>query len=254
MELGGLLLIGAASLVAGAINAAAGGGTLITFPALLAAGLSPIAANMTSSIGMLAGTLGGAWSYRAELRRQRRRFLGNAPFAAAGGALGAVLLLVTPPETFSTMVPWLVLAAAALFAAQPLIARWMGRDQRDAFDPDATGGWASKASFVLLGVYGAYFGAGIGVLMLAVLGLLVHDSLQHHNALKNILSAVINATGVLILAFSPLVHWGVVLVMLVCSLGGGLAGGWLSRRVPSWVLRVVVIVFAVSVALAMLLA
>jgi len=105
-----------------------------------------------------------------------------------------------------------------------------------------------------IGAYGSYFGAGIGVMMLAMLGLLIHDSLQHHNALKNVMAAVINGTGALILAFSPLVHWGVVLVMLVSSLVGGLAGGWLSRRVPSWALRVVVIAFALVVALSMLLA
>ena len=107
---------------------------------------------------------------------------------------------------------------------------------------------------MLIGVYGAYFGAGIGVMMLAMLGLLIHDSLQHHNALKNIMAAVINGTGALILAFSPLIHWGVVALMLGCSLVGGLAGGWLSRRVPSWLLRIVVIAFALAVALTMLLA
>lgn len=253
MELPGYLLIALASIGAGAINAAAGGGTLITFPAMLAAGMSPLAANMTSSIGLLLGTVGGAWSYRQELRRQRRRFLVNAPFAAVGGAIGAVLLLLTPSDAFTAIVPWLVLAAAALFAAQPLVARQLGRSADDPFAVDATGGWAAKAAFVGIGVYGSYFGAGIGVMMLAMLGLLIHDSLQHHNALKNVMAAVINGTGALILAFSPLVHWGVVLVMLASSLVGGLAGGWLSRRVPSWALRVVVIAFALVVALSMLL-
>jgi uncharacterized protein len=254
VELPGYLLIALASIGAGAINAAAGGGTLITFPAMLAAGMSPLAANMTSSIGLLLGTVGGAWSYRQELRRQRHRFLVNAPFAAVGGAIGAVLLLLTPSDAFTAIVPWLVLAAAALFAVQPLVARQLGRSADDPFAVDATGGWAAKAAFVGIGVYGSYFGAGIGVMMLAMLGLLIHDSLQHHNALKNVMAAVINGTGALILAFSPLVHWGVVLVMLASSLVGGLAGGWLSRRVPSWALRVVVIAFAVVVALSMLLA
>lgn len=253
MELPGYLLIAVASIGAGAINAAAGGGTLITFPAMLAAGMSPLAANMTSSIGLLLGTVGGAWSYREELRRQRRRFLVNAPFAAVGGAIGAVLLLLTPSDAFTAIVPWLVLAAAALFAAQPIVARQLGRSADDPFAVEATGGWAAKAAFVGIGVYGSYFGAGIGVMMLAMLGLLIHDSLQHHNALKNVMAAVINGTGAVILAFSPLVHWGVVLVMLASSLVGGLAGGWLSRRVPSWALRVVVIAFALVVALSMLL-
>jgi uncharacterized membrane protein YfcA len=150
-------------------------------------------------------------------------------------------------------VPWLVLAAAALFAAQPLVARRLGRSADDPFAVDSTGGWVAKAAFVGIGVYGSYFGAGIGVMMLAMLGLLIHDSLHHHNALKNVMAAVINGTGAVILAFSPLVHWGVVLVMLASSLVGGLAGGWLSRRVPSWVLRVLVIAFALVVGLSMLL-
>lgn len=253
MELPGYLLIALASVGAGAINAAAGGGTLITFPAMLAAGMSPLAANMTSSIGLLLGTVGGAWSYRQELRRQRRRFVANAPFAAGGGAIGAVLLLLTPSDSFTAIVPWLVLAAAALFAAQPLVARRLGRSADDPFAVESAGGWAAKAAFVGIGVYGSYFGAGIGVMMLAMLGLLIHDSLQHHNALKNVMAAVINGTGAVILAFSPLVHWGVVLVMLASSLVGGLAGGWLSRRVRSWVLRVLVIAFALVVGLSMLL-
>ncbi|MFA4841703.1 MAG: sulfite exporter TauE/SafE family protein [Agrococcus sp.] len=253
MELPGYLLIALASIGAGAINAAAGGGTLITFPAMLAAGMSPLAANMTSSIGLLLGTVGGAWSYRQELSRQRRRFLANAPFAAVGGAIGAVLLLLTPSDAFTAIVPWLVLTAAALFAAQPLVAKQLGRSADDPFAVDATGGWAAKAAFVGIGVYGSYFGAGIGVMMLAMLGLLIHDSLQHHNALKNVMAAVINGTGAVILASSPLVHWGVVIMMLAGSLLGGITGGWLSRRVPSWALRVVVIAVALVVALSMLL-
>jgi len=253
VELPGYLLIALASIGAGAINAAAGGGTLITFPAMLAAGMSPLAANMTSSIGLLLGTVGGAWSYRQELSRQRRRFLANAPFAAVGGAIGAVLLLLTPSDAFTAIVPWLVLTAAALFAAQPLVAKQLGRSADDPFAVDATGGWAAKAAFVGIGVYGSYFGAGIGVMMLAMLGLLIHDSLQHHNALKNVMAAVINGTGAVILASSPLVHWGVVIMMLAGSLLGGITGGWLSRRVPSWALRVVVIAVALVVALSMLL-
>ncbi|MCH1882139.1 sulfite exporter TauE/SafE family protein [Agrococcus sp. ARC_14] len=253
MEPGGFLLIALASMGAGAINAAAGGGTLITFPAMLAAGMTPLAANITSSVGLLAGSLGGAWSYRAELRSRRRRFLANAPFAAVGGLVGAALLLLTPSDSFTAIVPWLVLTAACLFALQPLVTRIVRRNAEGEPDPEATGGWPVRLAFLAIGVYGSYFGAGIGVMMLAVLGVVIHDSLQHHNALKNLTALVVNGSGVLILAFSPLVHWGVVAIMLAGSLVGGVAGGWLSRRVPSWALRALVIGFALWVGLSMLL-
>lgn len=221
---------------------------------MLAAGMSPLAANITSSIGLLTGTIGGALSHRAELAGQRRRFLWNMPFALAGGATGAVLLLVTPSDAFTRIVPWLVLLAAALFAVQPLVAKRLGRQPVDEAGTTGRGGWGTRAAFFGIGVYGSYFGAGIGVMMLAMLGLLLHDHLRRHNALKNVMAAVINGTGALILAFSPLVHWGVVAIMLASALVGGLAGGWLARRVPSWLLRLVVIVFALAVGISLLLA
>ncbi|GAA3606438.1 sulfite exporter TauE/SafE family protein [Agrococcus terreus] len=253
MELSGYLLVALAAVGAGAINAAAGGGTLITFPAMLAAGMSPLAANITSSVGLLAGSFGGAYAYRAELRARRRRFLVNAPWAAVGGILGAILLLVTPSDSFTAIVPWLVLTAAALFALQPLVTRVVRERSAGEPDPEATGGWGVRIAFLGIGVYGAYFGAGIGIMMLAVLGVVIHDTLQHHNGLKNLTALVVNGSGVLVLAFSPLVHWGVAGIMLAGSLLGGIIGGRVARRIPSWVLRVVVIGFALAVALSMLL-
>lgn len=253
MELPQLLLIAAASVGAGAINAAAGGGTLITFPAMLAAGMSPLSANVTSAIGILPGSVGGAWSYRQEVRTQRRRFLGNVPFAVVGSILGATLLLVTPADSFERIVPFLVLLAAVMFALQQPINRFLRRHEGDSeFEPDTPGGWNTRVGFFLIGVYGSYFGAGIGVMMLAMLGFLVHDSLQRHNGLKNIMSVVINGIGVAIFAFSPHVNWLVVAIMVPASLLGGLAGGWLSRLVPTWMLRCIVITFALAVAGSML--
>lgn len=253
MDVPQLLLIGAASVGAGAINAAAGGGTLITFPAMLAAGMSPIAANVTSTIGIYPGTLGGSWSYRREVVVQRRRLIANLPWAVAGSIGGAALLLLTPPDSFETIVPYLVLLAGLLFAAQPLLQRWLrGQQASAAFDSDTTGGWPAKVIFCLVGVYGSYFGAGMGVMMLAVFGLLVHDALQRINGLKNVMAAAVNGVGALIFAFSAHVDWLVVAIMVPASLLGGLAGGWLARRVPTWLLRSIVIAFALAVASTML--
>lgn len=253
MEWPQLLLVAVASVGAGAINAAAGGGTLVTFPALLAAGLSPIAANVTSTIGIFPGTIGGTWSYRREVRVQRARLIANVPFAIAGSIAGAVLLLVTPPDSFEAIVPYLVLLAAGLFAAQPMLQRFLRRHEGDAaFSSDTTGGWGARLTFMLVGVYGSYFGAGIGVMMLAVFGLLVHDSLQRINGMKNLMAAAVNGVGCLIFAFSPHVDWLVVAIMVPASLLGGLGGGWLARRVPSWVLRTIVIAFALAVTVTML--
>lgn len=252
MELSGYLIIVLAAFGAGAINAAAGGGTLITFPAMLAAGMSPLAANVTSSVGLLAGSFGGALAYKDELRARRRRFLSNAPWAAAGGITGAVLLLLTPSDAFTAIVPWLVLLAAALFAVQPLVTKVARRHSAEEFDPDATGGVPVHIAFFGIGVYGAYFGAGIGIMMLAVLGVMIVDTLQHHNAIKNLTALVVNSSGVLVLAFSPLVNWPVAGLMLVGSLLGGLLGGRIARRIPSWLLRIIVISFALAVALSML--
>lgn len=243
------LLTAGAGLVAGAVNAAAGGGTLISFPALLAAGLSPVAANITSSVGLLAGYLGGSVAYRRELEKQRDRVRALALPAVLGGLVGAVLLLRTPDESFRAVVPYLVLASCALLAAQPWLSRRL---------PDRTAGEGGvsvvvRVSVGLAAVYGSYFGGGLGVILLALLGILLTDGLQPLNALKGLLSLLINVVGVAVFVLSGQVAWLFALVLGVSAYAGATVGVGVARRLPPAVLRGAVVVFGAAVGLILLL-
>ena len=269
------VLVALAGVVAGAVNAIAGGGTLVTFPALLAVGLPPVTANITSSVGLLAGYAGGTVGYRRELAGQGPRVRALAAAAVIGGVAGAVVLLVTPADAFRTAVPFLVLAACALLAVQPRLARAVAaRRERIAPRPEGpeppagTGGvvaaeravgapptplgWGVRAGVLVASVYGSYFGAGLGVLLLGVLGVLVADDLQRLNALKGLLSLVVNLVGVAVFVFSGRVDWPVALVVAVAAWVGGLLGVRVARVLPARVLRVLVVTLGVVVAVILL--
>jgi len=254
-------LVAGAGLLAGAVNAVAGGGTLISFPALLAAGLPAVSANTTSSVGLLAGYVGGSVGYRRELADQGPRIRALAVVSVLGGIAGAVLLLVTPADAFRSLVPYLVLLSCALLAAQPRLSAFVKR-RRERTGPD-DGGPAEPAPrhdispLVLVGVglssvYGSYFGAGLGVLLLAVLGVLLQDGLQRLNALKGLLSLIVNLVGVLIFAVTGTVDWAFAGVLAVSALAGGYFGVGIARRVPPNALRAAVVVFGTIVAVALL--
>ena len=275
MSLLGWVLVALAGAVAGAVNAIAGGGTLVTFPALLAAGLPPISANITSSVGLLAGSAGGSVGYRRELAGQGPRVRALAAAAVIGGVAGAVVLLVTPADAFRTAVPFLVLAACALLAVQPRLARAVAaRRERTAprpagpEPPAGTGGvvaaeravgapptplgWGVRAGVLVASVYGSYFGAGLGVLLLGVLGVLVADDLQRLNALKGLLSLVVNLVGVAVFVFSGRVDWPVAVVLAVAAWVGGLLGVRVARVLPARVLRTLVVTLGIVVAVVLL--
>jgi uncharacterized membrane protein YfcA len=242
------LLILAAGVVAGAVNAIAGGGTLISFPALLAAGLSPITANITSSVGLLAGYASGSMAYRDELRGQPARVRGLAVAAVLGGAAGALLLLATPGDAFEDVVPFLVMLASVLLAVQPQVARRLAaRGQL----PDHPG-WEAQVAVGVASVYGSYFGAGLGVILLAVLGLLLADGLQRLNALKGVLSLVVNLAGVLVFIALGGVDWSAAGLLAAGAVVGAFAGVRLARRLPSQVVRTAVVVTGVVVAVVLL--
>ncbi len=249
-------LVAGAGLLAGAVNAVAGGGTLISFPALLAAGLPSVSANTTSSMGLLAGYVGGSVGYRRELAGQGARIRALAVVSVVGGILGAVLLLVTPEDAFRSLVPYLVLLSCALLAAQPRLSAFVKR-RRTAPDADAPEPEHDISPLVLVGVglasiYGSYFGAGLGVLLLAVLGVLLQDGLQRLNALKGLLSLIVNLVGVAIFAFTGTVDWAFAAILAVSALAGGYFGVGIARKVPPNVLRGAVVVFGTVVAVVLL--
>ena len=252
MTPGAAALLAAAGLTAGAVNSIAGGGTLITFPALLAIGVGPVAANITSSVGLLSGYLGGSIGYRNELAGQGRRIRALLLVGVLGGLTGAVVLLLTPASAFDAAVPILILISCALLAAQPALARLVAA-RRSTHPSGSDASWTVRAGVFASAVYGTYFGAGLGVLLLAVLGILVHDELQRLNALKGLLSLVVNIVGVLVFISSGRVVWAAAGILCIGAYTGGLLGVRLARRLPSHVLRAGVILLGTCVAVTLLL-
>ena len=239
-----MTLIDAAILVVagfagGAVNAIAGGATFFTFPAMLLTGIAPVAANASNTVALVPASIAAAWSLRRELASVRRHLLRLASIGAVGGVVGAILLLTTSDRTFMTLVPFLLLLATILFAASPRLLA-MSRAHR----PERSGfklGPATLAVLVFCAVYGGYFGAGIGIIMLAGLSLAGLDDVRAANALKNALAAVINGVSVIIFVSQGAVVWPASLTMLCGALAGGVVGARLSQRLPVRVFRALVI-------------
>jgi uncharacterized protein len=243
-----LALVGA---LAGGVNTIAGGGSLISFPALLAVGFPPLVANVTNTLGLLPGYLGGTLAYRDELAGRRRRAGTLAGVAVIGGLAGSVILLATPAEVFERIVPFLVLAACGLLIAQQPLSRLARRREAERGDRGGSPALAAATAFVG-GVYGAYFGAGLGIMLIALLGIALDDALQSLNALKGLLSLVINAVAALIFALFGPVSWLAVVVLAASSLLGGNLGGRAARRLSDAVLRAAVVACGCGVAVLLL--
>lgn len=237
-------LTAGAGLLAGVVNAVAGGGTLVTFPALLSTGMPAVTANITSSVGLLSGYAGGSVAYRRELAGQGPRVRALGVVSVVGGVTGAVLLLVTPAAAFRSVVPFLILASCLLLAVQPRLAAALRH--RGGAGGDAS--WQLQAAVFVGAVYGAYFGAALGVLLLALLGLLLHDELQRLNALKGLLSLVINVVGVAVFVVAGRVAWGHAAILALTAYAGGTLGVGVARRLPAGLLRVAVVTLGVVVA------
>jgi hypothetical protein len=240
-----------ASVAAGAVNALAGGGTLLTFPTLTALGLPAVAANVTNTIAMAPGHLGATLAQRRDLAGQRARVCRLVPAALAGGLVGGLLLLYTSERAFRQLVPWLILLASALLAVQEPVRAWLlGRLGRGG--PHASHEALAVLPVFAAAIYGGYFGAGLSVIVLAALGLLVDDSLTRLNATKQAVGFAANTAAALLFLFSGQVHWPLAVAMAAGAVAGGALGGRLAGRVRPATLRRVVVTVGIVVGLAYL--
>lgn len=239
------LILGLAGFMAGAINAIAGGGSLVSFPALLLTGMPAIAANATNSLAVWPGSITAVFAYRKLLRDKRRSAFILAWPSLLGSLLGSYILLHTSERSFRAVVPWLILFACALLLAQDKLAQWLKRQSPVAGDR------VSAAFFItqlVISIYGGYFGAGMGILMLAAMAIALPDSLQHANALKVLLSLVINGVSVVYFIAMQAARLPEAAFMAITALAGGYAGAQLAMRMPARLMRALVIAYGVGIA------
>lgn len=238
------LIVFVVAAAAGAVNAIAGGGTLISFPTLLALGMDSKVANMTSTVGLWPGSLGGAWGFRHDVAKSGKEARAFYVTSFLGGAVGAGLLLATSTKTFDVLVPWLILAATLLFMAQGPISRWLPTRAAAPSHAPTARRWLLILPFqFLIGVYGGYFGAGIGILMLAGLGFLGIEDIYQRNGIKNVAALCINGISIVLFIAAAQVDWPVAMTMALGALLGGYGcTGWAKRIGPVWVRRLVIAV------------
>ena len=232
------ILVAGAALLGGAINSVAGGGSFLTFPALILAGVPAIPANATNNTAMWLGVVASARGYREEVRAHRHLLVAASLVSLVGAVIGAVLLLHTPPKIFVRMIPWLLLFATIVFAISPLVTK-----------THKTARPHTPLQLVVqffIAIYGGYFGAGMGILMLAVLSFSGLPNLNAANGLKNVLSIVINGTAIVPFVLAGIIVWKVALLMAVFTMIGGYGGSRFFRRVPSAITRVVVLCIGVA--------
>jgi uncharacterized protein len=229
-----------AAIAAGFINALAGGGTLITFPVLMAVGIPAVSANVTNTVALLPGYLGGTIAQAGDLKDQKKRLWLLIPAALLGGLVGGILLLNTGEKLFTNLVPVLILVASTLLAIQNPVRKWLTRRIGNGNEKRSSEAWVFLPVF-LAAIYGGYFGAGLSVILLAVMGLVLRDDLVRLNALKQALAFATNIAAALFFVFSGKVIWSVALVMAVGALLGGAIGGRLASKVKPAVLRWVVV-------------
>jgi uncharacterized membrane protein YfcA len=255
------LAIFGAGIAAGMINVVVGSGTLITFPTLLAFNFPPVLANVSNNVGLIPGSLTGAWGYRAELTGQRDRALKLGSASLGGGIVGAILLLVLPAGAFEAIVPVLIGIALVMVILQPQLSKWVARRQRASVQAGAaaldasssenlqrtgSGGWVLWFLVFCTGIYGGYFGAAQGVLLLGLLGVVLGDTMQRVNAVKNILAALVNGVAAIVFIIVSHVDWTVAGIIAVGSVLGGLIGARVGRKLSPWGLRIVIICVGIA--------
>ncbi len=239
-----------AGMAAGTMNAVVGSGTLVSFPVLLFVGLPPVTANISNTIGLVLGSVAGAWGYRRELAGQRRRVVVLGAASLVGGLTGGALLLVLPPQLFRSVVPALILLALVLVVVQPRLARLVAaRSSARGGDPPGAGATLGSAVFAT-GIYGGYFGAAQGIVLLGVMGVLLDEDLHRVNAIKNVLVGLVNLTAALFFAGMwalglASVSWPAAALLSVGALIGGLVGGRVGRLIPPAALRALIVTVGV---------
>ena len=232
------LAIFCAGIGAGAINAVVGSGTLLTFPVLIALGYAPLIANVSNNIGLVPGAVAGVWGYRRELEGQRGRVLTLGLFSFIGAVAGATLLLVLPSSAFDAIVPALIAIALILVVIQPRLSEALAHRRH----PDGRHGVVVRGLIAISGVYGGYFGAGQGILLIGILGIAIDDTLQRLNGLKNVLAGLVNFTAGLIFVFAADVDWGVAGLIAGGSIIGAVVGARYGRRLSPRVLRALIVI------------
>ncbi len=248
-EAAAILLAGVA---AGAINTVVGSGTLITFPTLLAFGVPPVTANVSNTIGLVPGSISGSVGYRRELVGQRRRVLRLGVASLLGGLGGAVLLLGLPEGAFAAIVPVLIVLGLVLVVLGPRLSAWVARRHESAGGLPENGTWWVWPLVGVAGVYGGYFGAAQGILLMAIMGIGIDESLQRLNAVKNVLATIVNAVAGLLFVFVANVDWQVVMLIAAGSVVGAQIGATVGRRLPDAWLRAIIVVVGVVALVAFL--
>ena len=244
------VVIALSAFAAGLINSVAGGGTLVSFPALVWVGRDPVLANATSTVALWPASLAGLFGFRRELEGSLRSALLLGAPSLAGGVLGAFLLLRTPSDTFASIAPYLILSATLLMTLQGPLSRRLGRAEGER---PSRAWWAGAVAFqFFVGVYGGYFGAGIGILMLAALGLLGFTDIHRMNGLKNLFAILINGVAALYFVAAGAVAWADVLLMTLAAIAGGYSGARLAYRVGRGRVRAIVIAVGLLMGLSLL--
>ncbi|GAA2989063.1 sulfite exporter TauE/SafE family protein [Actinokineospora diospyrosa] len=244
------VLVFVAGVLAGGINSVVGSGTLITFPVLLAVGYPPVVANISNGMGLVPGSVSGAIGYRDQLVGQRTRLLRLGAASTTGGIIGAILLLVLPSSAFEAIVPVLIAIALILVVAQPWLARKLAERQAERHPH---GGVGLLAAVFVVGVYGGYFGAAQGILLMGIMGILLQESLQRVNAIKNVLAAVVNLASGLVFVFVADVAWWAFALIAVGSTIGGVIGAKVGKKLSPTVLRGVIVVVGTAAIVQLLL-
>jgi hypothetical protein len=230
----------ASAFAAGAINSVAGGGTLVTFPTLIWLGLDSVSANATSTVAIWPGSLGGMWGFRTELRSAEPRMLALTVPSLIGGIGGALLLRFTPPSIFDALVPFLILFATVLFMVQETVQR--------VFKTGQVGLTGAILFQLAVAIYGGYFGAGIGILMLAALSILGLTDIHQMNGLKNFFALCINGVAAIYFVFAHMVQWPYVLIMAAGAIAGGYGGAGIARKIGRTAVRRIVVIIGFSMA------